>query len=115
MISIEEIARVVHQVNRAYCLAIGDTSQVRWEDAPQWQKDSAFNGILKIVENPEMTPEQSHDEWSLKKMQDGWKYGPVKDEILMTHPAMVPYSDLSAEVKAKDYIFSEIVKELLAI
>jgi len=69
----------------------------------------------KIIENPEQTPEQSHEEWTMKKKQDGWQYGLIKDEKLMTHPAMVPYSDLSFEVKAKDYIFSEIVKELLAI
>jgi len=115
MISIEEIARVVHQVNKAYCQAIGDKTQVSWEDAPEWQKESAFDGILKIVENPEQTPEQSHEAWMLKKQQDGWRYGPIKDEKLMTHPAMVPYSDLSVEARAKDYIFSEIVKELLAI
>ena len=29
----QEIARVCHEVNRAYCQAIGDNSQPTWEDA----------------------------------------------------------------------------------
>lgn len=41
----EQIARVVHEVNRAYCEALGDTSQPKWEDAPQWQRDSAMLGV----------------------------------------------------------------------
>lgn len=31
--TIEQIARVCHEVNRAYCESMGDTSQVPWEDA----------------------------------------------------------------------------------
>ena len=34
----EDIARVAHQVNKAYCEALGDTSQPDWENAPDWQK-----------------------------------------------------------------------------
>jgi len=32
----EQIARVTREVNRAYCLALGDDSQLPWNDAPQW-------------------------------------------------------------------------------
>ncbi len=41
----EQIARVAHEVNRAYCQALGDNSQPAWEDAPQWQRDSAMLGV----------------------------------------------------------------------
>ena len=40
----EQIARVCHEVNRAYCRAIGDESQPAWEDAPDWQQRSAVLG-----------------------------------------------------------------------
>jgi len=43
--NVEQVARVAHEANRAYCESIGDTSQVRWEDAPQWQRDSALKGV----------------------------------------------------------------------
>ena len=41
----EDIAKVAHEVNRAYCEALGDTSQLSWEDAPEWQKASARAGV----------------------------------------------------------------------
>jgi hypothetical protein len=31
--TLEQIARVAHEVNRAYCQALGDQSQPAWEDA----------------------------------------------------------------------------------
>src|SRR5438105_262770 len=37
---VEACARAAHEVNRAYCLALGDASQVAWEDAPEWQRSS---------------------------------------------------------------------------
>lgn len=35
-----KIAQVAHEINKAYCEAIGDNSQVSWENAPERQKDS---------------------------------------------------------------------------
>ncbi len=39
-----QIARVCHEVNKAYCEALGDNSQPTWEDAPEWQRSSARMG-----------------------------------------------------------------------
>jgi hypothetical protein len=39
-------ARAAHEANRAYCGALGDWSQPSWDAAPQWQKDSARNGVV---------------------------------------------------------------------
>ena len=36
---IVQIAMVAHETNRAYCESIGDNSQPKWEDAPEWQKE----------------------------------------------------------------------------
>lgn len=47
--NIEQIARVCHEVNRAYCQALGDDSQPAWEDAPQWQRDSALLGVQLLL------------------------------------------------------------------
>mgnify|MGYP001560010111 CR=1 FL=1 len=32
--NVEDIARVCHEVNRSYCLARGDDSQMPWDKAP---------------------------------------------------------------------------------
>lgn len=108
---LELAAKIAHNVNQAYCEAIGDPTQTDWENAPQWQKDSCMNGVdfhLKF----NTTPEDSHKNWMNHKITDGWKYGKVKDEILKTHPCMVPYDELPESQRVKDYLFKAIVDSI---
>jgi len=56
--TIEQVAQVAHEVNKAYCSAIGDDTQVEWDVAPKWQKDSAIDGVKFHLENPHVSPEQ---------------------------------------------------------
>lgn len=104
----EQIAKVCHNVNKAYCESIGDNTQVTWEKAPEWQQKSAVSGVLFHLDN-DVTPEQSHENWVESKVVDGWIYGDVKDEGLKTHPCMVPYNDLPKEQRMKDLLFKSIV------
>ncbi len=108
----DEIARVAHEVNRAYCQALGDNSQPTWEDAPQWQRDSAINGVRFHVANPAAGPDHSHNAWLEEKRAAGWKYGPTKNPEAKEHPCFVAYEDLPTEQKAKDYLFRGIVHAL---
>lgn len=105
---IEQIAEVCHSVNKIYCESIDDYSQLSWEDAPQWQRDSAIKGV-KFHLNSDSTPEQSHDSWSEEKFNNGWIYGEVKDENKKTHPCLVSYKFLPKKQQTKDYLFKAIV------
>jgi hypothetical protein len=109
---IEDIAKVCHAVNRKYCQAIGDMSQVHWEDAPQWQRDSAINGVKYHLANVDASPADSHISWLKEKVETGWVYGPIKDVEKKQHPCCVPYDQLPKEQKAKDYIFSQVIDSL---
>ena len=106
--TIARAARVAHEANRAYCQAIGDDSQLPWDDAPQWQRDSAINGVRFHRANPGATPENSHESWLAEKVANGWEYGPVKDAEAKKHPCCVPFDDLPVAQKAKDFIFRAI-------
>lgn len=108
----EDIARVCHEVNRAYCAALGDLSQPKWEDAPQWQRDSAHNGVMLHMGDPHAGPEASHKAWMVEKLAAGWVYGEVKDPEAKTHPCLVPFSDLPREQQAKDFLFRAVVHAL---
>ncbi len=109
----QEIARVAHEVNRAYCRAIGDHSQPSWKDAPQWQKDSYLVGIQFRIDNPNAPPSASHAQWLKTKKQDGWSYGAEKDTDKRTHPCVVPFEALPLFQQVKDYLFSAVVKALI--
>ena len=107
-----DIARVTHEVNRAFCADHGDYSQTPWEEAPEWQRASALMGVQAILNNPATTPEMSHEGWSAQKIADGWTYGPTKDATLKQHPCLVPYAALPPEQRAKDAIFGGVVRAL---
>lgn len=106
-----DIAQVAHEINRVFCQSLGDYSQPSWDEAPQWQKDSALNGVEFHLNN-NTTPRESHENWLAQKRADGWVYGEVKDPEAKTHPCMVYYHDLPTEQKSKDYIFKEVVESL---
>lgn len=110
--NLEQIAMVCHEANRAYCLTLGDASQPIWDDAPEWQRDSARNGVKFHLANPNSTQSQSHAEWLKQKKAEGWKYGAVKDSEKKEHPCFVPYSELPAEQKAKDALFVGVIRAL---
>jgi hypothetical protein len=106
------IAKACHEVNRAYCAALGDLSQLPWDQAPQWQKDSAIVGVNLHCENPDAGPQASHESWLKQKEAEGWVYGEKKDPELKTHPCMVPFEDLPPDQQAKDFIFRAVVHAL---
>lgn len=110
---VETIARVCHGANRAYCQAIGDNSQLEWDAAPDWQKQSARNGVKFVIETPGAGPEQSHESWLEEKRKDGWKYGPVKDVEKKEHPCFMPYTGLPAAQRLKDSLFLAVVIALM--
>lgn len=115
-LSVEEIANVCHQVNKAYCSSIGDKSQPEWELAPEWQRKSAIIGVQAHIDSGlTMQPEDSHISWMKLKQQDGWVYGDVKDAKKKTHPCIVEYSQLPKEQQAKDLLFLEVVHTLVKI
>ena len=102
------LAHIAHEANRAYCQSIGDNSQPAWDDAPEWQRESAVNGIEGALNG--FTPEQSHESWMAEKVATGWKFGPVKDPEAKEHPCMVPYSELPPEQRRKDALYLAVVK-----
>lgn len=106
--TVEMIARICHEANRALCIAIGDVSQVGWDEAPDWQKASAREGVTKAMAGE--GPEQLHVSWCDAKVRDGWIYGDVKDPEAKTHPCLVPYADLPPDQRYKDHLFSAIVR-----
>lgn len=111
---VENVARICHETNRVYCQTIGDESQPLWFDAPDWQRDSAINGVQFKIDKPDSSPEQSHENWLKQKEDEGWSYGEVKDPEKKTHPCFVPYGELPVEQRLKDRLFQAVVVAFMA-
>ena len=109
--SVLAIAMLCHAANAAYCASIGDHSQVGWEDAPDWQRQSAINGVEFCLANPEAPASANHESWMAEKVAAGWVYGETKDPEASppTHPCIVPFDQLPAEQQFKDILFKTIV------
>lgn len=112
--AIEQVAQVCHEANRVYCQTIGDNSQPAWENAPEWQKDSARNSVKfhfsQLATGADPLPSASHESWLAQKRAEGWKYGAVKNAETKEHPCFVPYEELPLDQRRKDYIFAAICK-----
>lgn len=106
-----EIARWAHEINRTVQRLCGEEVSLPWEDAPDWQKNSALEGVA-MHRSGTHSPEDSHLSWLRHKANDGWTYGPVKDATLKQHPCFVPYSKLPVEQRLKDYLFAAVVQGL---
>ena len=107
-----EIAQVAHEINKAFCESIGDNTQKNWDEAPEWQIESAIVGVQFHLDNPDASPSASHDSWLKQKEEEGWKYGEVKDAEKKEHPCFVPYEQLPVQQQSKDYLFKQVVHSL---
>lgn len=106
----EHLARVCHEANRAICVNAGDNTQVPWDEAEEWQRQSAMEGVRYVLNNTEATASDIHEKWMRDKLEQGWKYGEVKDAENKTHPSLVPFDQLSSDEKFKDSVFVAIIK-----
>jgi hypothetical protein len=104
-----QIARICHQANKAYCESINDYTQVDWELAPEWQHESTINRVKFNLDNINSHPKELHENWLREKLENGWKYGKVKNVEKKEHPCFVPYEQLPDSQKLKDLLFKNIV------
>ena len=64
----------------------------------------------------EKTAENLHDVWARKRMDEGWSWGPERNDQKRTTPCLVPYGDLPESEKDYDRSMAvETIKTLLAM
>lgn len=55
-----------------------------------------------LVELWEAIAENAHEVWAYNRRQEGWKYGPERDDTQKLHPDMIAYSQLPESEKLYD-------------
>lgn len=64
--------------------------------------DSKFPLPEELEQLKEELSRNVHEVWAAGRLAAGWKYGPVRDDLLKEHPCLVPYEQLSDEEKDFD-------------
>lgn len=109
----EEIARVVHEANRALQAVDGDECP-----SPPWASEDPAVQALTVhgvaLARAGASPEELHEAWCDGKRAQGWTYGEVKDRTARTHPCLVPYRELPERQQAKDRLLRAIAAALTA-
>ena len=71
-----------------------------YKPAPADLSDVALPESLTAL--TEVIAENTHEVWSANRMAEGWSWGPVRDDIKLRHPNLLPYSELSEADKDYD-------------
>lgn len=56
----------------------------------------------ELLELTEKIAENVHDVWAVGRIEEGWKFGPVKDGSAKTTPLLIPYDQLPESEKEYD-------------
>ena len=120
-----EIAKLIHE---EYCKSVkGTLSYTAWDTLSPHFKLSNINQAMSYREKleligcvmrpiiPEKRPvkrfskneilvmaKQEHDRWTREKLEDGWRYAPIRNNDKKLHPFLVPWEELSEDVQNRD-------------
>ena len=63
---------------------------------------STVNLPNDLLELTEKIAENVHEVWSESRINDGWKYGPVRNDARKETPCLIPYNELPESEKEYD-------------
>lgn len=70
----------------------------------------------ELIELREAIAENAHEVWAETRYNEGWRYGPIRDDVKKTHPDMLPYNRLPESEKEYDRLMAmntiKLVKKL---
>jgi hypothetical protein len=56
----------------------------------------------EIIELTELLARNAHEVWAHQRLAQGWKYGPLRNDVAREHPCLVAYDDLPESEKEYD-------------
>lgn len=70
----------------------------------------------ELMKLAELMAQNVHEVWSKQRMEEGWSYGPARNDQLKQHPCLVPYNQLPESEKEYDrHTALETLKTLSAL
>lgn len=69
-----------------------------------------------LEELVEKLAQNNHDHWARKRIEEGWRYGPNRNDAKREHPDLVPYHQLPESEKEYDRkTVVEVLKAIIAL
>jgi hypothetical protein len=84
-----------------------------FDQAPQDRREIIIAGVRKVLDTPNLTPEQAHTHWLELMKAKGWTRGPKTDVGRKQHALLVPYNELSQADQIKSVFFIATVRGLM--
>ena len=83
---------------------------------PKPIETSAIQLPAELLGLTERLAENTHDVWAIRRLAQGWTYGPARDDAAKRHPDLVPYADLPDAEKQYDRDTAmETLKAIIAL
>lgn len=69
-----------------------------------------------VAELTELLAKNTHENWARRRLEEGWRFGPRRDDAKKLHPLLVPYEQLPESEKEYDRQTAiETIKTILAL
>jgi len=69
-----------------------------------------------ILALTEQLAENAHEVWAKVRTEQGWTFGPARDDVNKKHPCLIPYADLPESEKVHDRNTAmETLKAIIAL
>ena len=91
--------------NRSGCYMV-TASAATCEYNPQPISVDTIDLDADLEDLTEAIAENAHDTWARARMDEGWTYGPVRDDAGKHHPDLVPYAQLPDSEKEYDRLMA---------
>ena len=86
------------------------------EYTPQTIDTSQIELSRDLEDLTEHLAENNHDHWARKRIDEGWRYGPTRNDNRKEHPDLLPYSELPESEKDYDRkTVTEVLKAIIAL
>lgn len=67
----------------------------------------------ELVELQELLAKNTHDCWAKVRLEQGWQWGPERDDEKKLHPCLRPYEELPEEEREYDRVTSSETLKLI--
>lgn len=79
-------------------------------DTSQIYLDKDLEGLVDYL------AKNTHENWAVVRINQGWKYGPERNDAKKEHPCIVPYERLPESEKEHDrHVVRQVFKTILLL